>query len=104
MSKTVGAVLAICMICQPVFAADIGVGATGRHIIEVAINPPNSREFIINGSRYASKGDSCRRWEAGDRIDLIRGDWHGFCVSSIFHNYTRRSTCEMWCGYAAFHW
>jgi len=110
MSKTIGAVFAICVVCQPVFAADVGVGVTtivpdtGIHIIEVAINPPNSREFIINGRHYAPKGDSCRGWEAGDRIDLVQGDWHGFCVSSTFRNYTRRSTCEMWCGYAAFHW
>lgn len=75
-----------------------------HHIIEVAITPYAAREFIINGSHFAPKGDACRGWEAGQRITLVAGDWNGRCVSAVFRNLSLRRTCEMWCGYEAFHW
>lgn len=108
MLKTIGAVVALCALGQPAFAADASDAAMPRvpdnHVIEVAINPPNSREFIINGRHFAPKGEACRGWEAGDRIALVDGQWHGFCISKTFKNLSRNATCEMWCGYASFHW
>jgi hypothetical protein len=110
MLKTIGALIAVCVVCQPSYADESGKGVRhahrsaawpDHHIIEVAINPPNSREFIINGTRFAPKPNSCAGWEAGDRVNLISGDWHGWCWSATFENLTRRQTCDMWCGYAA---
>jgi hypothetical protein len=70
-----------------------------HHIIEVAIHPPGSRQFIINGGRYTAYGNACLGWEAGNRISLVEGNWHGWCRSVVFYNHTLRQSCEMSCGY-----
>ena len=67
-----------------------------RHVIEV-VRPPWSGNFIINGVRFAGMTPACFRWTAGDRITLLAGDWHGHCITAVFYNLRRRSTCEMWC-------
>ena len=67
-----------------------------RHVIEV-VQPPGSGNFIINGMRFTAKTDACYRWAAGERIKLIAGDWNAQCVDAVFYNFSRRSTCEMWC-------
>jgi hypothetical protein len=107
----ISALVVICALGQPVLAADMGVSGSRvthwreHHIIEVAINPPGSREFVINGAHFAAKSDACRGWEAGDRLALLAGEWHGYCGTAVFRNLSRGRTCEMWCGYAAaFHW
>ena len=67
-----------------------------RHVIEV-VQPPDSGNFIINGTRFTAKSAACRRWAAGERIRLVAGDWNGQCVDAVFYNFTRRSSCAMWC-------
>jgi len=67
-----------------------------RHVVEV-VQPPYSGNFIINGIRFAGMTPACFRWTAGDRITLLAGDWHGHCITAVFYNLRRRSTCEMWC-------
>jgi hypothetical protein len=67
-----------------------------RHVIEV-VQPPWSGNFIINGTRFRAKTAACLSWVAGDRIQLLAGDWNGYCVDAVFYNVSRRSTCEMWC-------
>ena len=67
-----------------------------RHVVEV-VQPPYSGNFIINGIRFARMTPACFRWTAGDRITLLAGDWHGHCITAVFYNLRRRSTCEMWC-------
>lgn len=111
MLKTIAALFAAGVICQPCYSADLDTGGRVRihrgyawrdhHIIEVAIHPPGSRAFIINGAHFAAKSDACLGWEAGDRIALVSGEWHGYCTSAVFRNLSRGRTCEMWCGYYA---
>ena len=110
MLKTIGALTVLCMLGQMAYADGSGtMRKHGRaaqwpdhHIIEVAVNPPGGREYIINGTRFAPKPGQCGGWAAGDRINMVSGDWRGWCSSATFENLTRRrDTCEMWCGYAA---
>jgi hypothetical protein len=67
-----------------------------RHVVEV-VQPPWSGNFIINGTRFTGISPSCFSWAAGERITLVAGDWHGRCVTAVFYNFHRRSTCETWC-------
>lgn len=67
-----------------------------RHVIELA-RPPYSGNFIINATRFTAKTPACARWVAGERIKLLAGDWHGFCVDAVFYNVPRRQICEMAC-------
>jgi hypothetical protein len=67
-----------------------------RHVIEV-VQPPYSGVFIINGIRFTGMTPACLRWAAGERIRLIAGDWHGHCVTAVFYNFRRHSTCQTWC-------
>jgi hypothetical protein len=68
-----------------------------QHVIEV-VQPPWSGNFIINGTRFTARTPACFSWAAGERIRLLAGDWNGRCVTAVFYNFYRRSTCEMWCG------
>jgi hypothetical protein len=67
-----------------------------RHVVEV-VQPPWSGNFIINGARFTGLTASCLSWAAGERITLVAGDWHGRCVTAVFYNFHRHSTCETWC-------
>jgi hypothetical protein len=67
-----------------------------RHVIEV-VQPPYSGVFIINGIRFTGMTPACLRWAAGERIKLLAGDWHGHCVTAVFYNFRRHSTCQTWC-------
>jgi hypothetical protein len=68
-----------------------------RHVVEV-VAPPYSGNFIINGTHFAGVAPACLRWSAGERIQLLAGDWHGRCTEAVFYNLTLRSTCRMACG------
>ena len=110
MLRMIGALAVLCVIGH---AACADGSATARrhsraalwpdhHIIEVAVSPPSGREYIINGARFSPKTGQCGGWVAGNRINMLSGDWHGWCWSATFENLSRhRDTCEMWCGYAA---
>ena len=67
-----------------------------RHVVEV-VQPPYSANFIINGIQFKGMTAACFRWTAGDRITLLAGDWHGHCVTAVFYNFRRRSTCQTLC-------
>jgi hypothetical protein len=67
-----------------------------RHVIE-KVRPPYSGNFIINATRFTAKTPACARWVAGERIKLLAGDWHGFCVDAVFYNVPRREVCELAC-------
>jgi hypothetical protein len=67
-----------------------------RHVVEV-VQPPYSGNFIINGIRFTGMTAACLRWTAGDRITLLAGDWHGHCITAVFYNFRRHSTCQTWC-------
>jgi hypothetical protein len=69
-----------------------------RHVVEV-VSPPYSGRFIINGARFTGWTPACFSWAAGEQIRLLAGDWNGHCLGAVFYNLTRRSTCEMWCGW-----
>ena len=64
-----------------------------RHVIEV-VQPPYSGIFIINGIRFIGMTPACFAWAAGERIALLSGDWHGYCVTATFYNLWRHSTCR----------
>jgi len=67
-----------------------------RQVIEV-VQPPYSGNYRINGTWFTAKTQACARWEAGERIKLLAGDWHGACVDAVFYNVRRRQTCELSC-------
>jgi hypothetical protein len=71
--------------------------ARERHVIEV-VEPPYSGSFIINGTNFAARSPACLSWAPGDRIRLLAGDWHGYCVGATLYNVTRHQSCPMWCG------
>ena len=91
-------VLAI-LACRPVLAAERYRPKLlpERHVIEVA-RPPYSGSYIINGARFTAETAACTGWNAGERITLLAGDWHGRCVDAVFNNVARHRACRMWCG------
>jgi hypothetical protein len=68
-----------------------------RHVIEL-VRGPGSGSYIINGMHFTAETPACASWNAGERITLLSGDWHGRCVEAAFYNVTRRRACQMWCG------
>jgi hypothetical protein len=104
-----GSVLAVfvlpALLCQSAFADGMTYRkhyrtyrlAPERHVVEV-VQPPYSGNFIINGARFVGRTPACLRWVGGDQIRLVAGDWHGRCVSAVFYNYVRRSSCVTSCG------
>ncbi len=97
------------LMCQPVWADGMEYAPRRhyqyqhylppeRHVVEV-VSPPYSGNFIINGARFTGRTAACLRWVAGERITLLAGDWNGRCIGAVFYNFTRRSRCEMWCGW-----
>ena len=67
-----------------------------RQVVE-SVRPPYSGNYIINGTWFTAKTESCSRWVAGERIKLLAGDWHGACVDAVFYNVRRRQICELSC-------
>jgi hypothetical protein len=103
MSKSIFVfVLAILACCQPGLAAENARHARHslppeRHVIEL-VRPPYSGSYIINGATFTAATAACAGWNAGDRITLLAGDWHGRCVGAVFYNVARHRACQMWCG------
>jgi hypothetical protein len=69
----------------------------GRHVVE-KVSPPGSGLYLLNGAWFAAHTPRCAGWVAGDRIRLLRGEWHGYCGTAVFRNVSRRMTCELSCG------
>ena len=106
MLKWMSAYALAASICAPALADEMEYPRRGyyryylppeQHVIEV-VQPPYSGNFIINGTRFTARTPACFSWAAGERIRLLAGDWNGRCVTAVFYNFYRRSTCEMWCG------
>src|SRR5580704_14328234 len=111
MSRTTAIFLLANLVGNPALSAELGelrpnhyapyhheaiARASERHVIEV-VKPPYSGAFIINGTNFAARSPVCLSWTAGDRITLLAGDWHGYCVGATFYNVTRHQACQMWC-------
>jgi len=62
------------------------------------VRPPYSGAYIINGTQFTATSAACADWNAGDRVTLLAGDWHGRCVGAVFYNVARHRACQMWCG------
>jgi len=106
MSKSIFVFALAILACRPALSADQGppISQTARpmlpperHVIELA-RPPYSGAYIINGTRFTATSAACADWNAGDRITLLAGDWHGRCIGAVFYNVARHSACQMWCG------
>jgi hypothetical protein len=103
MSRPLVAAIIAMVGCAP--AAELGAEPTPhastalseRHVIEV-VRPPYSGSFIINGTQFTAKTPACSRWNAGEPVRLVAGEWHGWCNSAVFYNLARHQSCEMWCG------
>ena len=54
--------------------------------------------LLGNGAHFTAASAACSGWNAGDRITLLAGDWHGRCVGAVFYNVARHRACPMWCG------
>ena len=73
-----------------------------RHVIEIVKNAYSDR-FIINGARFSAKAPACTAgWLAGERVRLLSGEPHGYCVDAVVYNAMRHRACEMWCGGSLF--
>lgn len=83
---------------RPALAASRHMLPPDRHVIEV-VRPPFSGSYTINGANFTAKSAACWGWNAGERITLLAGDWHGRCVDAVFRNVARHHVCEMWCGW-----
>jgi len=104
MSKSPAALFLLVLASQPAVSADLGAYAPrgyllppARHVIEI-VRPPYSGGFIINAAAFTAKTPACRDWEAGERVTLLAGDWHGRCTDAVFYNVVRHRSCAMWCG------
>jgi hypothetical protein len=109
MSKSILVLVLAILACRPALSADQGPHVLQvarhllppeRHVIEV-VRPPYSGLYIINGANFAAKSAACAGWNAGERITLLAGDWHGRCVDAVFRDVARHRACEMWCGGSA---
>ena len=73
-----------------------------RHVIEI-VKEAYSDRFIINGARFSAKVPACTAgWLAGERVHLLAGEPHGYCVDAVVYNAMRHRACEMWCGGSLF--
>jgi hypothetical protein len=100
MSRSIFVFMLAILACQPAFAAEHHrhmLLRPERHVIEL-VRPPYSGSFIINNATFTAKSAPCSDWTAGERITLLAGDWHGFCVDAVFYNAARHRACQMWCG------
>ena len=68
-----------------------------RHVVE-AVRPPYSGNYQINGRMFFAQSRACLRWNPGERIRLLRGDWNGACTEAVFYNIERGAACRMSCG------
>ena len=71
-----------------------GITSRRRATSSKSVQPPYSGNFIINGICFTGVSPACFGWTAGDRITLVAGDWHGHCLTAVFYNFRRHSTCE----------
>jgi hypothetical protein len=99
MSKWILVLLLAISACGPALSAERyrSMLRGERHVVEV-VRPPYSGSYIINGARFTAESAACTGWNAGERITLSAGDWHGRCVDAVFYNVARHRACRMWCG------
>ena len=99
MSKPIFACVLVILVCQPALSAAHARHKLPpeRHVIEL-VRPPESGAYIINSAHFTAKSAACSGWNAGERVTLLAGDWHGRCVDAVFHNVARHRNCQMWCG------
>ena len=99
MSKSIFVFVLAILACRPALSAEHArhVLRPERHVIEL-VRPPYSGAYIINGAHFTATSAACSGWNAGDRITLLAGDWHGRCVGAVFYNVARHRACQMWCG------
>jgi hypothetical protein len=98
MSKSIFVFVLAILACRPALAAEHGRHGLRpeRHVIEL-VRPPYSGSYVINGTYFTAKSAACAGWNAGERITLMAGDWHGHCVDAAFYNMARHHACQMWC-------
>jgi len=108
MAKSIFVLVLAISTCGPALSAELGLPIEGshatqhmlppeRHVIEL-VRPPYSGAYIINGTSFTAASAACAGWNAGERITLLAGDWHGRCVGAVFYNVARHRACQMWCG------
>jgi hypothetical protein len=109
MAKSIFVLALAIVTCGPALSAELGLEGPHtvqttrhrlppeRHVIEV-VRPPYSGAYIINGTPFTAASAACADWNAGERITLLAGDWHGRCVGAVFYNVARHRSCQMWCG------
>jgi hypothetical protein len=68
-----------------------------RHVIEKVNFSSFGLRFLINGHYFRASPSDCPGWVAGDRVALLAGDWHGYCVTAVFHDLTRARSCRVSC-------
>ena|SRR5581483_5028511 len=65
-----------------------------RHVLEK--RPRANGSYLINGHWFRAKAPG-RPWAAGERIRLVEGEWHGYCVDAAFYNVRRHRLRDFWC-------
>jgi hypothetical protein len=68
-----------------------------RHVLEVVNFGNFGLRFLINGHYFRASPSDCPGWAAGDHVTLLTGEWHGYCVTAVFHDLTRARSCRVSC-------
>ena len=69
-----------------------------EHVVEVSIHPPG-RTYIINGRYWTGTSEACFGWGPRQRVEMLSGNWDGYCSTAVIRNITLARTCEMTCGW-----
>jgi hypothetical protein len=68
-----------------------------RHVLEKVDFSSFGLRFLINGHYFRASPSDCPGWVAGDRVTLLAGEWHGYCVTAVIHDLTRDRSCRVSC-------
>jgi hypothetical protein len=110
-SKWIPSFIFAALVCGPAVAAELDKAVAQyanipryrsalppeRHVLERVNFSSLGLRFLINGHYFGASPLDCPGWAAGDRLALLAGEWHGYCVTAIFHDLTRDRSCRVSC-------
>jgi|SRR5947209_12879333 len=110
-SKRIASCIFAAVLCGPAVAAELHEPTAARttsvtrhyalpperHVLEIVNFSSFGLRFLINGHYFRASPSDCPGWIAGDRVALLAGDWHGYCVTAVFQDLTRGRSCRVSC-------
>jgi hypothetical protein len=91
-SKWITSFIFAAVLCGPAVSAE-----PERHVLEKVDFSSIGLRFLINGHYFRASPSDCPGWVPGDRVTLLVGDWHRYCVTAVFHDLTRDRSCRVSC-------